>query len=123
LNVSGAWHSALMQPAVARFAAHVDAARFVPPAFDVISNVDVEPYRSIDDIKRCLIASHCARVRWHETAVALAARRPDFIIECGAAPVLAPMMRRLPNVTADRVFHIADAAGVASLTAAAEKLP
>jgi hypothetical protein len=33
------------------------------------------------------------------------------------------MMRRLPDVTGERVFHIADAAGVASLTAAAEKLP
>jgi [acyl-carrier-protein] S-malonyltransferase len=123
LNVSGAWHSALMEPAVARFAAHVEAAPFALPAFDVISNVDVEPYRSIEHIKRCLIASLCARVRWHETAVALAARRPDFIIECGAAPVLAPMLRRLPDVAGDRVLHIADAAGVALLTAAAEKLP
>jgi [acyl-carrier-protein] S-malonyltransferase len=123
LNVSGAWHSALMEPAVGRFAAHVEAARLALPAFDVISNVDVEPYRTIEDIKRCLIASLCARVRWHETAVALVARRPDFIIECGAAPVLAPMMRRLPGVSGDRVIHIADAAGVALLTAAAEKLP
>ena len=123
LNVSGAWHSALMEPAVPRFAAHVQSARLSLPRFDVISNVDVEPYRTVEDIKRCLIASLCARVRWHETAVALAARGPDFIIECGAAPVLAPMMRRLPGVAGDRVFHIADAAGVASLTAAAEKLP
>ncbi len=123
LNVSGAWHSELMEPAVARFAAHVESARLSLPRFEVISNVDVEPYRAVEDIKRCLIASLCARVRWHETAVALAARGSDFIIECGAAPVLAPMMRRLPGVAGDRVSHIADAAGVASLTAAAEKLP
>jgi [acyl-carrier-protein] S-malonyltransferase len=123
LNVSGAWHSALMEPAAARFAAHVESARFSLPRFEVISNVDVEPYHTVEDIKRCLTASLCARVRWHETAVALAARGPDFIIECGAAPVLAPMMRRLSGVAGDRVFHIADAAGVKSLSAAAEKLP
>jgi len=123
LNVSGAWHSALMEPAVARFGSHVEAARFGLPTFDVISNVDVAPYRSIEDIRRCLIASLCARVRWHETAVALAAKRPDFIIECGAAPVLTPMMKRLPGAVADRILHVGDVAGVAALAAAAEKLP
>jgi [acyl-carrier-protein] S-malonyltransferase len=123
LNVSGAWHSALMEPAVARFSACVEAARFALPTLDVISNVDVAPYRSVEEIRRCLIASLCARVRWHETAVAVAAKRPDFIVECGAAPVLTPMMKRLPDAVPERILHIGDAAGVASLAAAAEKLP
>ena len=123
LNVSGAWHSALMEPAVSRFAAHVEAAHLALPAFDVISNVDVAPYRSVESIRRCLIASLCSRVRWHETAVALAAKRPDFIIECGAAPVLTPMMKRLPGAAPDRIMHVADAAGVSALAAAAVKLP
>lgn len=123
LNVSGAWHSALMEPAVERFSAEVEAAHFALPVFDVISNVDVEPYRSVEDIRRCLIASLCARVRWHETAVAVAAKRPDFIVECGAAPVLTPMMKRLPDVVPERILHIGDSAGVATLAAAAGKLP
>lgn len=123
LNVSGAWHSALMEPAVARFASHVEAAQFSVPVFDVISNVDVAPYRSIDDIRRCLVASLCSRVRWHETAVALAAKNPDFIIECGASPVLTPMMKRLTGAVAERILHVGDAAGVAAFSAAAEKLP
>ncbi len=122
LNVSGAWHSALMQPAVARFAARIAAAHFKLPTFDVIGNVEVAPYRSVEDIRRCLIASLCARVRWHETSVAIAAREPDFLVECGATPVLAPMLKRLPGVMADRVFHVADRAGIERLTAAAERL-
>ena len=123
LNVSGAWHSALMEPAVDRFASHVQAARFSLPAFDVISNVDVAAYRSVDEIKRCLVASLCSRVRWHETAVALIEKKPDFVIECGAAPVLTPMMKRLPGAFTDRMLHVGDVAGVAALSAAAEKLP
>jgi malonyl CoA-acyl carrier protein transacylase len=87
--------------------------------FDVISNVDVQPYRSVEQIRRCLIASVVSRVRWHETAVALAAYAADFIVECGASPVLAPMMRRLPGVAAERVIHIADSEGVAKLANAA----
>jgi [acyl-carrier-protein] S-malonyltransferase len=119
LNVSGAWHSELMRSAVPRFAKFVEAADLKLPSFDVISNVEVEPYRSVEKIRRCLIASIVSRVRWHETAVALAAHRPDFIVECGATAVLAPMLRRLPGVAADRCLHVADSEGVARLGQAA----
>jgi [acyl-carrier-protein] S-malonyltransferase len=123
LNVSGAWHSELMRSAVPRFAESVETADIKLPAFDVISNVEVEPYRSVEQMRRCLIASIVSRVRWHETAVALAAYDPDFIVECGATAVLAPMMRRLPGVRADRCLHVADSAGVAQLGKAAALRP
>jgi [acyl-carrier-protein] S-malonyltransferase len=119
LNVSGAWHSELMRSAVPRFAKVVENADISLPAFDVISNVEVQPYRSVEQIRRCLIESIVSRVRWHETAVALAARKPDFIVECGATAVLVPMMRRLPGVAADRCLHVADSEGVARLGHAA----
>jgi [acyl-carrier-protein] S-malonyltransferase len=115
LNVSGAWHSELMRPAEAAFAAFVEAATIHTPAFDVISNVEVQPYAGTEQIRRCLISSICSRVRWHETAEAVAARKPDIIVECGATAVLSPMMRRLPNVVAERCMHIADGDGVEKL--------
>ena len=123
LNVSGAWHSPLMAPAIPSFAKHVEAAPVRVPSFPVISNVEVEPYSSVEQIKRCLIASLSARVRWHEAAVALAAMRPDVIVECGATRVLAPRMARLDGVESARVFHVADPQGVAKLAAAAESIP
>ncbi len=50
LNVSGAWHSALMEPARERLRAVRRArARSSCRAFDVISNVDAQPYRDVDD--------------------------------------------------------------------------
>lgn len=121
LNVSGAWHSELMRPAIPRFVQSVEAANFRIPAFDVISNVDVTPYVSVEQIKRCLIASVSTRVRWHEAATALAATQPDLIVECGATAVLTPMMRRLAGVTAERVVHVADSGSVAKLAAAADQ--
>lgn len=123
LNVSGAWHSALMAPAVPAFAKHVDGAPIRVPSFPVVSNVEVEAYSSVEQIKRCLIASLSARVRWHEAAVALAAMRPDVIVECGATRVLAPMMARLDGVESGRVFHVADPQGIARLAAAVETIP
>jgi len=115
LNVSGAWHSALMAPAVDRFEKAVAAARLSAPSFAVISNVEVVEYSSVEQIRRCLIASLVSRVRWHETAQRLARHKPDFVVECGASPVLAPMMRRLPDAAADRCVSVSDCAGVDKL--------
>ncbi len=121
LNVSGAWHSRLMQPAVETFSREVEAARLELPRFEVIGNVEAEPYREVAQIKRCLIASLRARVRWHETALGITAFRPDFIVECGALAVLSPMMRRLEQVAPDRVVQVADSAGLDKLRSLAER--
>lgn len=121
LSVSGAWHSPLMEPAVARFATHVQAVTMTLPAFTVVGNLEAKPYANVEQMRRCLIASLCGRVRWHEVAEALVAAAPDLIVECGAMPVLAPMMKRLPQITADRVLHVGDAGGVEKLRAVAEQ--
>ena len=120
LNVSGAWHSELMRSALVRFAPFIEAAPMRVPAFEVIGNVDVEPYTSVEQMRRSLIASLVSRVRWHETAQAVAARKPDIIVECGASAVLAPMMRRLPDVAADRTLHVGDSEGIEKLAALAK---
>ncbi|HEX8805824.1 MAG TPA: ACP S-malonyltransferase [Candidatus Aquilonibacter sp.] len=113
LNVSGAWHSPLMEPALERFAHVVDAAPFTLPAFDVISNVDAQPYRDVATIKKNLVLSVTHEVRWHETAERLVQYGLDLIVECGASPVLGPLMRRLPN--APEVVVVSDFAGVQKL--------
>jgi len=115
LNVSGAWHSALMEPAVERFAAAVNAAHFSLPKFDVVSNVDAEPYRDVETIKRNLIRSITDEVRWHDTAQKLVTYGLDVVVEFGASPVLGPLMRRLPN--APQVVNVVDYAGIEKLRA------
>ncbi len=110
LNVSGAWHSRLMEPAAKRFAAAVNAAQFDLPAFDVVSNVDAKPYRDVQTIKSNLIRSVTEEVRWHETAEALLAYGLDLVVEFGASPVLGPLMRRLPNAVEG--LNVTDFAGV-----------
>lgn len=115
LNVSGAWHSSLMEPAMPRFARAVSAAQLRMPEFAVISNVIAKPYSSVEQIRECLLASLCAHVRWHETALALAAVKPDVVIECGASEVLAPMIKRLPTIGTTPVLHVCDMATLADV--------
>ena len=115
LNVSGAWHSELMIPALERFAAAVDAAHFALPAFDVVSNVDAQPYRDVAAIKKNLVRSIPEEVRWHETALRLLAYEPDTIVEFGASPVLGPLMKRLG--ASANVLNVSDYSGVEKLQA------
>jgi [acyl-carrier-protein] S-malonyltransferase len=115
LNVAGAWHSALMDPAQAEFAPHVHAATVVAPHFTVISNVDAQPYHDIEQIKTNLVRSVTEEVRWHETALALVALQLDLIVEFGASAVLAPMMKRIEG--APKAIAVTDAAGVEKLRA------
>jgi [acyl-carrier-protein] S-malonyltransferase len=115
LNVSGAWHSALMDPAREEFAKHVADAPVMLPKFTVISNVDAQPYTSVEQIKTNLVRSVTDEVRWHETALAMVAAGIDAIVEFGASPVLAPMMKRVEG--APKATHAGDAAGIEKLRA------
>lgn len=118
LNVSGAWHSALMEPAIERYSAAVTAAHFDVPTFDVISNVDAQPLRDVEAIRSNLVRSITDEVRWHETALRLLSYEPDLVVEFGASPVLAPLFRRLPE--APKVMSVSDYAGVQKLLATLE---
>lgn len=115
LNVSGAWHSVLMDPARDEFARHINDATVMPPRFTVISNVDAQPYAGVEQIKTNLIRSVTDEVLWHDAAVALAAMQLDLIVEFGASAVLAPMFKRIPG--APKAVTVSDAAGVEKLRA------
>jgi [acyl-carrier-protein] S-malonyltransferase len=113
LNVSGAWHSELMEPARASFAPAVAAARIALPRFTVISNVDARPYADTETVRTNLVRSVTDEVLWHQTVLRMFEERLDLIVEFGAQAVLAPMTKRIPGAPA--VAHVGDSAGVAKL--------
>ncbi|MDQ6823103.1 MAG: ACP S-malonyltransferase [Candidatus Eremiobacteraeota bacterium] len=113
LNVSGAWHSNLMEPAIERFSAAVETAEFSLPRFDIISNVDAKPYRDVAAIRRNLVRSITSEVRWHETAELLVSYEVDAVVEFGAGPVLGPLIKRLAG--APTVLQVSDSSGIEKL--------
>jgi [acyl-carrier-protein] S-malonyltransferase len=115
LNVSGAWHSALMDPARAEFAPHVAATTVMLPRFTVISNVDAQPYTDVEQIKTNLVRSVTDEVVWHDTAVAMVGMGLDLVVEFGASAVLAPMFKRIAG--APKAMTVSDAARVDQLRA------
>jgi [acyl-carrier-protein] S-malonyltransferase len=115
LNVSGAWHSNLMEPAVEPLRAAVEASHFRIPAFDVISNVDGRPYRDVETIKANLISSVVDEVRWHDTAERIVSYSPELVVEFGASGVLSALMKRMPGAPPTMV--VSDITGVEKLRA------
>jgi [acyl-carrier-protein] S-malonyltransferase len=120
LNVAGAWHSSLMEPAKTEFAKHVHTASITAPRFTVISNVDAQPYTDVEHIKSNLVRSVTDEVRWHDAAVAMIAMQLDLIIECGASAVLAPMMKRIDG--APKAITVTDFGGVEKARALLERV-
>jgi malonyl CoA-acyl carrier protein transacylase len=102
-----------MAPAKVEFTHHVMDAAVMLPRFTVISNVDAKPYTDVELIKSHLVSSVTDEVLWHDVAVAMAAMNLDLIVEFGASPVLAPMMKRIDG--APKAITISDAAGIEKL--------
>ena len=100
LNVSGAFHSPLMQPAAAGLGAALDAARFDTPAFPIYANVNAEPVDDAATARALLLRQLTAPVRWTEVVTRLAERYPSALfVEMGPGTVLAGLVKKIaPSV-------------------------
>jgi [acyl-carrier-protein] S-malonyltransferase len=112
LMVAGAFHSPLMEPAVAPLAEAIDAATFARPLFPVAANVTGELEEDPDELRALLKRHVISPVRWERCAQALAAAGADTFVEAGPGDVLTKL--------AKRVVPGARAVAVASPEAAAE---
>jgi len=100
LSVSVPSHCALMEPAAAELAKRLEQTAFLEPAFPVISNVDVAPYRNAADIRDGLRRQLFSPVRWMETVQVMAGRGVDVMIECGPGKVLVGLLKRIDRALA-----------------------
>jgi [acyl-carrier-protein] S-malonyltransferase len=97
LDVAGAFHSPLMEPAADRLRAALDATPVHEPAFAVWSNGSAAPFA---DVRRELAENLLKPVRWRETLLALRAHGVERFIELGPGAVLTGMVKRTLAVAA-----------------------
>ena len=117
LEVAGAYHSSLMQPAQDKLAVELAEAAIGEPKFPVICNVDARVVSGRDDIRQTLESQVTGSVRWSESMQGLLAAGHETFVELGPGGVLAGLMNRIQRGT--QVLAAGDAA---SLEAAAEAL-
>jgi [acyl-carrier-protein] S-malonyltransferase len=102
LNVSGAFHSPLMAPAVDGLREALAEASFADPGFPVIANASAEAVRTGLDAKRLLADQLTAPVRWVACMQAASQLCPGAtFVEMGPGAVLSGLLKRIvPGATA-----------------------
>jgi [acyl-carrier-protein] S-malonyltransferase len=93
LPVSAPFHCPLMQPAADRMADALGETAINAPYVPVFANVLAAPVSEADEIRRLLVEQVTGRVRWRESAIAMAAVGVTHFYEFGGK-VLSPMVKR-----------------------------
>ncbi len=95
LNVSGAFHSALMAPAARELGAVLEAVDVRTATCPVVANVDAEPVTQPDAIRLRLLEQLTAPVRWVDCVNRLRDLGATVFLEVGAGKVLTGLLRRI----------------------------
>jgi [acyl-carrier-protein] S-malonyltransferase len=91
LDVTGAFHSELMEPAAERLRAALEATPIVEPKIPVYSNGSAAPFV---DVRRELAENLLRPVRWRETLLAMRTARIERFVELGPGTVLTGLVKR-----------------------------
>src|SRR4029077_9693478 len=97
LPVSGAFHSALMQPAAQVVREALAAVAIKPPCVPLIANVLAGPTRDPQEIARGLVAQVTGTVRWRESVAFMAAAGVTVFYEVGGGQVLARLVKDIAD--------------------------
>ena len=94
LNVSGAFHSPLMDEAAKSFESVLSEVTFKDATVPVMSNVDPTPETSADALKARLNQQMTGSVRWREISLALPEQGVESVVEIGPGKVLTGLIKR-----------------------------
>jgi [acyl-carrier-protein] S-malonyltransferase len=95
LQVGGAFHSPLMEPAREELAEAIEATSFHKPICPVYQNVNGLPSTEVNDIKNNLIAQLTAPVRWTQSVRQMTHDGAKTYLECGPGKVLQGLVKKI----------------------------
>ncbi|MFZ6009189.1 MAG: ACP S-malonyltransferase [Bacteroidota bacterium] len=95
LQVGGAFHSPLMEPAREELAKAIENTTFGNPACPIYQNVNALPSSDVSQIKKNLIAQLTAAVRWTQSVQNMTRDGAKTYIECGPGKVLQGLVKKI----------------------------
>jgi [acyl-carrier-protein] S-malonyltransferase len=113
LQVSGAFHSPLMQPAVDGLTEYISSVSFQEPSIPVIGNIRAEPLTSGELVKSELLDQLLNPVQWVRTIEYISRQGIPTFIEIGPGKVLTGLIKRI-NAEA-RTINVGDLEAVKTL--------
>lgn len=97
LQVGGAFHSPLMEPAREELAKAIENTSFNAPVCPIYQNVNAKPSTDISVIKANLIAQLTAPVRWTQSVEQMVQDGATSFIECGPGKVLQGLVKKIAS--------------------------
>jgi [acyl-carrier-protein] S-malonyltransferase len=104
LNVAGAYHSRLMEPARAAFAAFLDPIPFFAPKFSVFTNTTGQAISDPAAIKAALVKQVVSSVLWEDCMRSVVSAGATEFWEFGPGGVLAGLARRTEKAWSVKSF-------------------
>jgi [acyl-carrier-protein] S-malonyltransferase len=99
LQVGGAFHSPLMEPAREELALAIKETEFKEPICPIYQNVNAKPSKDIIAIKENLIQQLTSPVRWTQSVQNMVNDGATVFTECGPGKVLQGLVKKIsPNV-------------------------
>ncbi len=95
LQVAGAFHSALMEPAIEPILRELAGLELTQASFPIASNVSGALVSGAAELRSLLERHVISQVRWQDDALALAAAGATTFLECGPGEVLTKMAKRV----------------------------
>ena len=104
LNVAGAYHSRLMEPARAEFARFLEGVTFNVPAFTVFTNTTGQAISEPAALRAALVKQVVSSVLWEDCMRSAAAAGATEFWELGPGGVLAGLARRIEKTWPAKSF-------------------
>ncbi|MDA1041552.1 MAG: ACP S-malonyltransferase [Planctomycetota bacterium] len=95
LDVAGAFHTQLMEPAVEKLRAALATVSLATPRIPVVSNVDARPHTDPEEIRALLARQVCGVVEWQASMEQVLSTGVQAVWEVGPGRVLRGLLKRI----------------------------
>jgi len=110
LNVSGAFHSHLMEPAVEGMARAITDVKFRDPLVPIVVNSTAKPVATAEEIKQELLDQIANCVQWQKSVEYMVGAGVSTFVEVGPGQVLSGLIKRISKDA--RTVNVGDVSSV-----------
>jgi [acyl-carrier-protein] S-malonyltransferase len=114
LEVSGAFHSPLMQPTVEGMTQAISQLEFRPPEIPIVANCTAQPLTMVNEIKEELLRQLCHCVQWQPSVEYMVETGVSTFIEIGPGIVLSKLIKRISRGA--QVLHMDSPESIKSIS-------
>lgn len=114
LNVSGAFHSQLMQPAAEGMTNVLSEMEFRHPSTPVVVNSTAQPATTADEVKEELMRQLCHCVQWQRSVEYMVDAGVCTFIEIGPGQVLSGLIKRISDES--QILNVEDASSIRAMS-------